>query len=821
MGHVKRFLAICLFISCNVLVFAQQISVKSFKCLDADLTARLEPQKDFNNEPCALIKIVTSINDFVFEPDALGITERKNKTGEVWIYVPHGSKRLTIKHASLGVLRNYSYPLRIEKSTVYEMVLTTGSVQTIVQENVGGQYFILRISPADAEVYIDEQFESSPNGTVSKMLKYGEHTYRIQHPLYETTAGNFQMGNEKKTIEVQLKPAFGFLSIHSVPTGAAVSLNGRQVGKTPFKSDQLREGSYALSLEMPMYAGATKKVEVVRNLTQTETLTLSPEFGFLEIQSTPEQGAEVYINSQKMGVTPYKSQPMASGTYRVRSVLPMYQPQEQEVIVRNGETKQVKFDLAASFAQVTLKSDKDADLWVNEQKMGVGQYSGRLTAGLYVFKACKEGYRDSRQSVDLKAGETREILLPSPTPMLGSLNVTSNPIDALIRIDGKEYGTTPSIIPDLLIGQHQIELTKQGCAPTNQNFNIEEGKIATLDLKLSQGKEVTVSTTIPATLNIDGKEVGNAPYKGILSYGKHVIIAQNPEKEHVETIEINTNAETNSFIITNKKYTMEDIPMDLLPEKPSLIKRGSFTYNKAWSKPIMIGNYAYTMFAEQTEFTGRTGMTTKLITIMRFGFNDGKWAKVSYEEGIVDSEPRYDGSSFVEMACLGGRFLSIIRKDSHRYILTQSGKWKYVSSFGTCLYQQKLYYTTCKYFEDDKRSEINLFSFDLEKEEVMLVKNMETKDWKLHSAAGLDTKNDFIDCLFFAPLKKGKNLKGKKIEGRYMDCFPVYRYYPATGSMELLCEDGCWDREQQKIFDDFKTKYVAPNTPSDYYENLK
>ena len=76
---------------CPSILSAQQskITVTSFNRMENDITARITaPKRDQNGEICALIRIVTNEKDLMFEPDALGITARENKTGEVWVYVP-------------------------------------------------------------------------------------------------------------------------------------------------------------------------------------------------------------------------------------------------------------------------------------------------------------------------------------------------------------------------------------------------------------------------------------------------------------------------------------------------------------------------------------------------------------------------------------------------------------------------------------------------------------------------------------------------------------------------------------------------------------
>ena len=102
----------------------EEISVTKFSCLTNDLTARvIAPKRDQNNEVCAVIKIVTKDKSLFFEPDALGITAREDQPGEIWLYVPHGAKRITIKHERFGIIRNYFYPEPINEAMVYEMVL--------------------------------------------------------------------------------------------------------------------------------------------------------------------------------------------------------------------------------------------------------------------------------------------------------------------------------------------------------------------------------------------------------------------------------------------------------------------------------------------------------------------------------------------------------------------------------------------------------------------------------------------------------------------------------------------------------------------------
>lgn len=104
-------------------VQAQEFSVAGFRLLPNDVSAFITPVRDLNDEPCALVK-VEAPSDFAFSTP-LGIVSRKDKVGEIWLYLPKGSKLLTIKHPEWGVLRDYRFSKPLESRMTYELKLKT------------------------------------------------------------------------------------------------------------------------------------------------------------------------------------------------------------------------------------------------------------------------------------------------------------------------------------------------------------------------------------------------------------------------------------------------------------------------------------------------------------------------------------------------------------------------------------------------------------------------------------------------------------------------------------------------------------------------
>ena len=249
--------ALMLAVMCCPAAMAQQtkIAVASFNRMETDITARVTaPKRDQNGEICALIRIVTNVKDLMFEPDALGITARENKTGEIWVYVPRGARRISILHDELGILRNYFYPDIIEKGAVYEMVLNTGDQQDkpVVENNM--QLLVLRPEPATANVYIDDEQVPIENGLFSATMPKGEHTYRVEAPMYRPDAGVVTLGDEQVIRSVTLKPKFGYMEIFSLPVqDADVYVDSVLVGQTPYRSDRMPIKEYKVRIEKATY----------------------------------------------------------------------------------------------------------------------------------------------------------------------------------------------------------------------------------------------------------------------------------------------------------------------------------------------------------------------------------------------------------------------------------------------------------------------------------------------------------------------------------------------------------------------------------------
>lgn len=85
------FLALCLTTSISA---QEEVTVKTFKELISDLSARTSRCYDINDVPCALVKVQYPKEGATFEGTIVGDVEYKR--GEYWVYLSRGTKRLRI-----------------------------------------------------------------------------------------------------------------------------------------------------------------------------------------------------------------------------------------------------------------------------------------------------------------------------------------------------------------------------------------------------------------------------------------------------------------------------------------------------------------------------------------------------------------------------------------------------------------------------------------------------------------------------------------------------------------------------------------------------
>ena len=247
---------------------------------------------------------------------------------------------------------------------------------------------------------------------------------------------------------------------------------------------------------------------------------------YVVFQLQPENAVVMLDNEMLQTAGGTATKMMKFGTYDYRVQAPDYLPEIGKVTVNDPKNKHVvTVTLKPNFAPVTLTVDNNAEIWVNGELKGTGSWTGNLGAGTYEMETRLANHRPAATTRDIVAGsQPLNIHLNAPTPIYGEADINSTPAIADIFIDGNKVGQTPQLISQLLIGQHQVRLSKQGYADYNGSFTVREGETASVSTTLSNATTITISCTNPsASLFIDGVAQGTANGQKQTSFGSHQV----------------------------------------------------------------------------------------------------------------------------------------------------------------------------------------------------------------------------------------------------------------------------------------------------------
>lgn len=432
---MKKILSILILALVSIVgVQAQELAVQSFVLAETDLTANTlgTMVQDQNGNVCALIKVETTQKGFTFDVGVLGVMSVVEQPGEIWVYVPFGVRKITVRHPQLGVLRDYQIPCAIERGRTYIMKLTSGTVRTIVDYAPSKQFLQIQLTPADAILEINGKVKVADNGVYQELLPFGRYQYKAYSPDYHDLVGVVEVSDPDNAhkLNLTLRAAFGRLSVSE--------------------------------------------------------------------RSQPDMaGASVYVDEKYIGKVPVKDFKIASGSHRVRILKEMYEPYNQTFTVSDEQNLQMTPTLVPDFAEVTLSTAEDAEILVNGEYKGTRKWSGKLSNGSYIFETRMQGHIPYKMSYDISRNDQgKTINLQGPTPIYGSLAISSTPPNAKITINGKSVGETPKYISRQVIGKYTVTAEMDGYQKQTKTVEVAEGAEASLTFELKkQETAVAVAPT--------------------------------------------------------------------------------------------------------------------------------------------------------------------------------------------------------------------------------------------------------------------------------------------------------------------------------------
>lgn len=223
-------------------------------------------------------------------------------------------------------------------------------------------------NPSGASVYVDTVYQGTTPVTIP-LLAAGSHPVRLTLTGYTDYDTTVNVNAVQKSLinhpftQSQPSSTTGSLAVTSTPSGASITVDSVAKGTTPNTIPDLSKGSHTVKLTKSGYwdssqtvtidAGKTTplNVNLVVSSQQAPSLTSAiptpyqPVTGGAIVITSNPPGANVYLDGQSSGTTPFTIPNVNPGTHTILLTMQGYSDASRTVEVTAGSQNQISVDL--------------------------------------------------------------------------------------------------------------------------------------------------------------------------------------------------------------------------------------------------------------------------------------------------------------------------------------------------------------------------------------------------------------------------------------------------------------------------------------------
>lgn len=318
----------------------------------------------------------------------------------------------------------------------------------------------------------------------ARLMREGSYRINITADGYEPLSENLLVDSDSDFFEFRLERLPGLLSVSSEPPGAVVSMNGTEIGATPFSDKALPAGDWTLVANLPLHTPIERQVEIRgRGVREDVQLIFTPNFARLTLTSSPS-GAELLVDRAASGVTPVtleleagsRSLTFRKAGYASRTIA-------LEVVSGQNENPPTVALRKASASLRVASEPSGAVVLLN------GQYQGLSPLELSVqpeqthrIRLRKTGYEEASQALRLSPGASKDLRLELQQS-LGEVIISVSPEDATLLVDGREQRQANTRL-QLTSEPHRLEFRRLGYESVIQEITPRTGFTQRVDVQL-------------------------------------------------------------------------------------------------------------------------------------------------------------------------------------------------------------------------------------------------------------------------------------------------------------------------------------------------
>ena len=272
--------------------------------------------------------------------------------------------------------------------------LDAGAEKGIRLGDPGRVYYVVRIEGKEKPIYV-AKFKITRLSERSSVGQVEEKTVDIR-PGYFVEISSIREGE---------------LEIKSEPSGARVSVDGKEAGKTPLALSKIKPGSHRIRVAAEGYEPYEEQVGVSEGERKEILASLKKVAGHLVVRTEPS-GAAISMDGKPVGVEPYEGKDLTPGKHKIKVVKEGYETWEREQTVEAGKKVEVIAKLKTIESGLAIDSEPSgAKVYLDGNPVGVSPYEGKdLSPGPMKVRVTKEGYEPWDKNVTVEAGKRVEVL---------------------------------------------------------------------------------------------------------------------------------------------------------------------------------------------------------------------------------------------------------------------------------------------------------------------------------------------------------------------------------------------------------------------------
>lgn len=340
---------------------------------------------------------------------------------------------------------------------------------------------------------------------------------------------------------------------------------------------KLALGEYNFNFSKDGYSSVDKLVSVHRGtneisikLQEGESIQKQNIPGIIIVDSNPT-GAEVFLNGQKVGVTPYQAINY-EGDYQITLKKDLYYSVDKSFNLKATETLTLPVEtLKPKYGTISINSNPiGAKINLNGKKIGVTPLKKRrVKSGSYQLELELKDYQLSTKQFDIQDGDV-EVLNEELKPNFAKVTISSSP-QAKLFIDDTYVGNTPYVSDKVLAGSYNLRVEKELWLSSSETINVIADIPLSKELVLTKnfgtikvtalGSEIYVNSEMSGVDEIElnrtpGSYEIRAKRDKYVDATKTVIISSG----EIKNIELNPTAEFGTLsILAVEKYNKEKI----------------------------------------------------------------------------------------------------------------------------------------------------------------------------------------------------------------------------------------------------------------------